>query len=146
MGQWNYLSATKFLLIELWLRYSFLPLGRVTHMCVSTLCHHWLRWCRHTVNWNKPRWNYNRNSYFSIRKNTLENIVRKMAAILSRLQCAGIYSSLQASYVSFMMTSSNGNICRVTGHLCGEFTGPRWIPHTKASDAELWCFLSSASE
>ena len=23
-----------------------------------------------------------------------------------------------------MMTSSNGNIFRVTGHLCGEFTGP----------------------
>ena len=39
------------------------------------------------------------------------------------------------------MTSSNGNIFRVTGHLCGEFTGPRWIPRTKASDAELWCFL-----
>ena len=33
------------------------------------------------------------------------------------------------------------NILRVTGHLCGEFTGPRWIPHTKGSDAELWCFL-----
>ena len=45
-----------------------------------------------------------------------------------------------------MMTSSNGNIFRVTGHLCGEFTGPRWIPRTKASDAELWCFLWSASE
>ena len=45
-----------------------------------------------------------------------------------------------------MMTSSNGNIFRVTGHLCGEFTGPRWIPHTKASDAELWCFVWSASE
>ena len=40
-----------------------------------------------------------------------------------------------------MMTSSNGNIFRVTGHLYGEFTGPRWIPSTKASDAELWCFL-----
>ena len=40
-----------------------------------------------------------------------------------------------------MMTSSNGNIFRVTGHLCGKFTGPRWISHTKASDAELWCFL-----
>ena len=25
----------------------------------------------------------------------------------------------------------NGNIFRVTGHLCGEFTGPRWIPRTK---------------
>ena len=42
-----------------------------------------------------------------------------------------------------MMTSSNGNIFRVTGPLCGEFTGPRWIPHTKASDAELGCFLWS---
>ena len=36
-----------------------------------------------------------------------------------------------------MMTSSNGNIFRVTGHLCGEFNGLRWIPRTKASDAEL---------
>ena len=27
-----------------------------------------------------------------------------------------------------MMTSSNGNIFRVTGILCGEFTGHRWIP------------------
>ena len=46
---------------------------------------------------------------------------------------------------SFRMPSSNGNIFRVTGHLCGEFTGLRWIPRTKASDAELWCFLWSAS-
>ena len=44
----------------------------------------------------------------------------------------------------FMMTSSNGNIFRVTGPLCGEFTGHRWIPLTKASDAELWRFLWSA--
>ena len=42
---------------------------------------------------------------------------------------------------NYMMTSSNGNIFRVTGHLCGEFTGHRWIP-----DAKLWCFLWSASE
>ena len=40
----------------------------------------------------------------------------------------------------------NGNIFRVTGHLCGEFTGDRWIPRTKASDAELWRFLWSASK
>ena len=26
-----------------------------------------------------------------------------------------------------MMTSSNGHIFRVTGLLCGEFTGPRWV-------------------
>ena len=43
-----------------------------------------------------------------------------------------------------MMTSSNANIFRVTGPLCGEFTGHRWITRTKASDAELWCFPWSA--
>ena len=41
-----------------------------------------------------------------------------------------------------IMTSSNGNILGFTGPLCGH----RWIPHTKASDAELWCFLWSAPE
>ena len=30
-----------------------------------------------------------------------------------------------------MMTSSNGNIFRVTGPLCGEFTCHRWIPRRK---------------
>ena len=56
-----------------------------------------------------------------------------------------ITEPIQTKMVSiFMMTSSNGNIFRVTGPLCGEFTGPRWIPRTKASDAELWCFLWSA--
>ena len=45
-----------------------------------------------------------------------------------------------------MMTSSNGNTFRVTGPLWGESTGHRWIPLTKASDAELWCFPWSAPE
>ena len=40
-----------------------------------------------------------------------------------------------------MMTSSNGDIFCVTGHLCGEFTGPQWIPRTKASDAELFSLI-----
>ena len=44
----------------------------------------------------------------------------------------------------FMVTSSNGNIFRVTGLLCVEFTGRRWIPLKKASHAELWCFLRFA--
>ena len=30
--------------------------------------------------------------------------------------------------VMYMMTSSNGNIFRVTGPLCGEFTGPGDFP------------------
>ena len=40
-----------------------------------------------------------------------------------------------------MMTSSNETLFRVTGPLYGEFTCQRWIPRTKASDAELLCFL-----
>ena len=55
--------------------------------------------------------------------------------VLAPFLCQAITST------NVMMTSSNGNIFRVTGHLCGEFTGPRWIPRTKASDTELWCFL-----
>ena len=45
-----------------------------------------------------------------------------------------------------MMTSSNGNIFHVTFPLWGESTGHQWIPLTKASDVELWCFLWSAPE
>ena len=51
-----------------------------------------------------------------------------------------VYNYLSMSY-SCMMTSSNGSIFRVTGPLCGEFTGLRWIPRTKASDVELWCYF-----
>ena len=39
-----------------------------------------------------------------------------------------------------MMTSSNGNIFRLTGQLCREYTVYRWIPRTKASDTELLVF------
>ena len=78
-----------------------------------------------------------------------QNSVYKMSAILWQPQCINSHlltTSVRSAAVDsplplFMMTSSNGNIFRVTGHLCGEFTGPRWIPHTKTSDAELWCFF-----
>ena len=55
------------------------------------------------------------------------------------------YSLLNFTAVDqLMIPSSNGNNFRVTGPLCEEFTGHRWIPLTKASDAELRCFLWSA--
>ena len=48
------------------------------------------------------------------------------------------YLAWQIGYMIYpMMTSSNRNIFRVTGHLCGEFTGQRWIPRTKASDVSF---------
>ena len=52
----------------------------------------------------------------------------------------GVWCNARRRYSSahfLMMTSSNVNIFHVTGLLCGEFTGQRWIPLTKASDAEL---------
>ena len=54
--------------------------------------------------------------------------------------------TLKSDKIELMMTTSNGNIFRVTGHSCGEFIGHRWIPLTKPSDAELWWFLWSAPE
>ena len=50
-------------------------------------------------------------------------------------------SLLHQRVMGIMMKSSNGNIFHIIGHLCREFTGDRWIPRTKASDAELLCFL-----
>ena len=49
-------------------------------------------------------------------------------------------------FIVLIMTSSNGNVFRVTGPLWGESTGHRWIPLTTASDAERRCFLWSTSE
>ena len=39
-----------------------------------------------------------------------------------------LWSIISSSYYSNMMTSSRGNIFRVTGHLLGDFTGHRWTP------------------
>ena len=42
------------------------------------------------INWtlvNKLQWNINRNLYIFIQENTSENVIWKMAAILSRPQC-----------------------------------------------------------
>ena len=57
------------------------------------------------------------------------------------LPAASDQSTESVSEMKTTMTSSNGNIYRVTGPLCGEFTGNRWIPLTKASDAGLWCLF-----
>ena len=63
----------------------------------------------------------------------------KYAQWISRSLPDGLRYGVVRGY--HMMTSSNGNIFRVTGLLWGEFTGHRWIPTTKASNAELWCFF-----
>ena len=55
------------------------------------------------------------------------------------LPCPVAHSTKAFEFI--MITSPNGkNIFRVTGPLCGEFPGHRWIPRAKASDEELWYF------
>ena len=79
----------------------------------------------------------------------LGRIYVSSGACLKKPQRCDTYVSIYTNtYSKFqtMMTSPNGNIFRVTGHLCGEFTGPRWISYTKPSNAELWFFLWSTSE
>ena len=41
-------------------------------------------------------------------------------------ECIYMYIEMRLNYI--MMTSSNGNIFRITGPLCGEFTGPGEFP------------------
>ena len=72
-------------------------------------------------------------------------ICYKVSDLYNMVQNSVDVSTVHAKCVH-MMTSSNGDIFLVTGHLCGEFTGHRWVPRTKANDAELWCFLWSALE
>ena len=49
-------------------------------------------------------------------------------------------------HLPYCLTSSNGNIFCIAGPLCRELTGDRWIPLTKVSGVELWCFLWSGPE
>ena len=53
---------------------------------------------------------------------------------------------IQGSSILCMVTSSNGKISRGTGPFLGECAAHRWIPFTKGSDIQLWCFLWSAPE
>ena len=76
-------------------------------------------------------------------KSDLEEIRSAPAALQTELtefkeQAKALQTPAQRK---IMMTSLNGNIFRVAGLLWGESTGHRWIPLTKANDAELLCFL-----
>ena len=55
-------------------------------------------------------------------------------------QCAHVYQLIYTLVYLHMMTSSN-EIFSALLAMGGEFTGHRWIHLTKASDAELRCFL-----
>ena len=111
------------------------------------------------INWDMHIWNMSYKFPFKIMVNDYASLWRQNSEIFfyfeyeisltisayddlqSRNIHRGIRFALLGEINNVMMTSSNGNIFRVTGHLRGEFTGHRWIPRTKASVAKLWCFL-----
>ena len=66
-----------------------------------------------------------------------------MVANLSRLQCAkaGNWMKLPSRHSLSMLTSSNGNIFRLTGHLCGEFTGPGEFPTQRPVTRSFYGFF-----
>ena len=81
----------------------------------------------------------------------ISGCIEAVVLVVSNISIVHIYGSLKrnASHVEclvitlnpslwLMMTSSSGNIFRVTGLLCWEFTDHRWIPLTKASNVKLW--------
>ena len=53
----------------------------------------------------------------------------------------GIEAKGHCKPAHYSMMSPNGNIFRVSGPLCGEFTGHRWIPRTEAIDASFDVFF-----
>ena len=139
---------------------------RSTQLLLDTFCIYHLQsfnskwllevWLRLDSYW--PVWFFCSLFMKSIRKSLgSQDIFRKHPAFLLALggwhRLASVSSPVlyhwtyhQSNLPKIMMTSSNGNIFRVTGHFCDKFTGHRWIPCTKASDLELWHFLWSAPE
>ena len=73
----------------------------------------------------------------------VSHIITTMTAGVLATQAVMASMAMTLPFSSHMNVSSNGNIFRVTSLSCGKFTGRRWIPRTKASDAGLWCFLWS---
>ena len=55
--------------------------------------------------------------------------------------CLGVQWAITPSIIFIMMTSSNGNIFRATGHLCGEFTGPGEFPAQRPVTPSFDVFL-----
>ena len=131
-----------------------LVIGSIADFLV-TMSIKYLKFCTETVYFMRPK----TKKYFQRIHNYLKNMhidcstlfwqplsisMRSMIATKQKQKQKTRAVCIILRMMCFMMTSSNGNIFRVTGPLCGEFTGSRWIPHTKASDAGLWCLLWSA--
>ena len=110
----------------------------VSGHCMVACCRCWpnaqLLWC---VPWltMTARNIWVVNVYFTM--NTKQSIPINPAMMMSyNAKWSWLATPTWSGRHPYMMTSSNGNIFRVTGPLCVEFTVHRWMPCTKASDTE----------
>ena len=72
-----------------------------------------------------------------------DGYMRHSASRFKAIVLLNTYSKRWIPLPEPMMTSSNGNIFRLFGHLCGEFTGHRWIPRTKERGALMFSLICS---
>ena len=80
--------------------------------------------------------------YMSLSNDFKKNGENEMGRYLLKGMGALFYSGFGSCLICIhMMTSSNGNFSALLA-----LSDHRWIPLTKASDAELWCFLWFAPE
>ena len=114
------------------------------------VCRFWILWMMSRIRYTYLIQHIGSLGHFKFRTDdVLRRGRRYRACSLSTLIIVKVHQRLAHSapaLLFFMMTSSNENIFCVIGPLCGEFAGHRWIPHTKASDAALWCFRWYAQE
>ena len=109
---------------KLWVRVPLMPrrflsqklwrFRKNTRSCVENGCCH--------LSWRRCRWQLGWHLHHGLLPKTMFSLVTTIKTS-GHLMCPTIWKWLVA-----MMTSSNGNIFRVTGHLCVEFIGPRWSP------------------
>ena len=112
-------------------------------------------WRHQTITWTNVDWSSVESSDIHIRAISLK-MPQPITKICLKITCLKFHSSfpgfnklrhLQSSkllpllYRISMMTSSNGNIFRVTGPLCGEFTGPGEFPTQRPVTRSFDVFL-----
>ena len=114
--------------------------GQVMHICISKLTtigsdnglspnrRHAIIWTNAGIlfYWtlrNKLQWNLLRNSCIFIRENAFENVIWKIAAILSRPQCVKLSWQGQLQLLSVIVVIQVAEVAQIA-----KFMGPTWGP------------------
>ena len=69
---------------------------------------------------------------FNMSHMSIRQMIQQTINVRQIIMCITPFRNRNVRHYVHMMTSSNGNIFRVTGHLCGEFTGPTQRPVTRS--------------